>query len=74
MLYIIICYTDVPCTCPQPPSYGHTSPCPGNVSTGYKVRYYCSNNYHLAGDQSRTCQGNGIWTGGDPSCAQGGVG
>ena len=64
---------DVPCKCPLPPNNGFTSTCSGYVSTGYKLSYHCSNTHKLVGVQSRTCQGNGTWTGSDPFCVQGRV-
>ena len=62
---------DIPCECPLPPNYGHTSTCSGSVSAGYKLSYYCNGVRILAGDRSRICQGNGNWTGSDPSCVRG---
>ena len=62
---------DIPCKCPLPPNNGFTSTCSGYVSTGYKLSYHCSNTHKLVGVQSRTCQGNGIWTGRHPSCVRG---
>ena len=73
MIRIIQWLTDIPCNCPLPPSYGYTSTCSGSISAGYEVSYYCNNVKLLVGDESRTCQGNGTWTGSDPSCVTGGV-
>ena len=63
---------DIPCNCPLPPNNGYTSTCSGYVSTGYKLSYHCSNTHRLAGVQSRTCQGNGTWTGSRPTCISSG--
>ena len=65
-------HLDIPCKCPLPPNYGHTSSCPGSVSAGYNLTYYCNDNIRiLVGDQSRICQGSGNWTGSDPTCVRG---
>ena len=38
------------------------------TSYGAKVEYLCRDNFTLVGEQSRTCNEDGIWTGSAPKC------
>ena len=35
------------------------------------ITYYCSSWYTLVGNEIRTCEESGTWTGSDPSCVRG---
>ena len=38
------------------------------TTIGATASYSCSAGYELIGDRTRTCQSNGQWSGGEPSC------
>lgn len=42
----------------------------GTTLEGDIVRYFCSEGYELEGDQQRTCQTSGLWSGQLPICKQ----
>ena len=50
-----------------------TNPANGQVSTtgtteGQTATYGCDTGYNLVGDNTRTCQANGDWSGSEPTC------
>lgn len=53
---------------------GLISPANGSVATpsgttaGAQASYSCRTGYRLIGDQNRTCQASGLWSGGEPLC------
>ena len=38
------------------------------VTVGSRATYSCDRGFELKGDQSRTCQSNGRWSGNNPFC------
>ena len=50
-----------------------TDPANGQVSTngttfGQTATYSCNTGYNLVGDNTRTCQAIGYWSGSEPTC------
>ena len=40
----------------------------GVPTEGDTCTYQCDDGYELSGDMMRECQGDGTWTGSDPTC------
>ena len=40
------------------------------LTSGSTANYTCSSGYQLTGDQTRTCQNTGIWSGQAPTCTR----
>ena len=50
-----------------------SSPANGDViwngtTSGSTATYTCDSGYQLSGDQTRTCQNTGVWSGEEPTC------
>ena len=61
------------CTILDDPENGRVTFTPGVVATietglGAVANYTCNEGYDLVGDTLRTCEANGQWDGGEPTC------
>eukprot|EP00058_Branchiostoma_floridae_P019747 XP_002605237.1 hypothetical protein BRAFLDRAFT_92290 [Branchiostoma floridae] len=57
--------TAVQCTKPPPPTNGAMY---GSNSYGHQATFTCNPGYKLVGTSTRTCQSDGTWSGGSPTC------
>ncbi|XP_071484841.1 sushi domain-containing protein 4-like isoform X1 [Diadema antillarum] len=57
--------------CEDPGKPDHSKRCCQSIfSTGVRVSFYCDEGYQLIGDDERTCQADGTWSGLQPSCVK----
>ena len=40
----------------------------GGTTFGQTATYSCNTGYNLVGDNTRTCQATGVWSGNTPTC------
>ena len=59
--------TVVDCGTLNDPVNGHVSHTAG-TTFGQTVTYTCTTGYNLVGDNTRTCQAAGVWSGSGPTC------
>lgn len=58
----------VPAQCPQPADVARATVTARGLSYTNKVEYECADGFRLDGDNVRTCQADGTWSGDDPVC------
>ena len=58
------------CGDPGTPDNGHRC-CQNAFKTGVKIDFYCEEGYQMEGDEERTCQEDGMWSGVQPVCNRG---
>ena len=79
ILHLIVLFNSVPyfavidCGGLSDPEEGRVTFNPGVVATidtglDAVATYVCNDGYDLVGDELRTCQGNGLWSGAEPTC------
>lgn len=54
--------------CPSLPGIEHGRVIVAGNKIGYVARYVCRAGFNLIGSSTRTCQGNGQWSGKQPEC------
>ena len=59
--------TVVDCSTLTNPANGQVSHTAG-TTFGQNATYSCNTGYNLVGDNTRTCQANGMWSGSVPTC------
>ena len=65
-LYILLS-TVVDCSTLTNPANGQVNHTAG-TSLGEAATYSCNTGYNLVGDNTRTCQADGMWSGSAPTC------
>ena len=65
---LILLYIVVKCQFPCDPSNGEVSFDMSNVRVGDMAWYTCDYDFILNGPEERTCEGNGTWSGPEPTC------
>ena len=66
--------TDIQCDNLSIPDNGNVSCTSGKVGVGYRgdtCRFTCNTGYVLTGNDTRTCQSDGSWSGSDKFCLGG---
>ena len=65
-------YTDIQCSVLSTPANGEIVSCSsGRVGVGYEgdsCNFTCNTGYELTGNDTRTCQSDGSWSGSDTTC------
>ena len=65
--YLFLFFTAVNCGTPSSPANGQVSHTSG-TTFGQTATYSCDTGYDLMGDNTRTCQSTGVWSGSEPTC------
>ena len=77
MLITVLPYLDIRCDNLPTPANGEITSCSsGRVGVGYEgdtCSFTCNTGYELTGSDTRTCQGDGIWSDSDVVCGRGNV-
>ena len=75
VLAICVYIVDIQCDNLSTPANGEITSCSsGRVGVGYEgdtCNFTCNTGYELTGSDTRTCQGDGSWSGSDIMCIGG---
>ncbi len=66
-IYVLNLYIAVDCGSLTDPENGQVNTSSG-TTIGSTASYSCNNGYTLNGDNTRTCESNGVWSNSQPSC------
>ena len=64
---VFLLSTAVDCGTLTHPANGQVSHTVG-TTLGQTATYSCNTGYNLMGDNTRTCQATGVWSGSEPTC------
>ena len=70
-MYVFVLYIEIRCHNFSIPANGMMSCSSGRVGVGYEgdtCSFTCNTGYELTGNDTRTCQSNGSWSGSPVSC------